>query len=359
MDKILISDCEYIIIIALLITSILFSLEKKSKTNSTLDIKMSNAIKGIACIAILMAHYYTMRLSPLSDSWSLSKLIGRFAANIALVLFMFLSGYGITISEKKDEKRNLLNLENVLKKRILKVYLPLIFVCLVALIIYTLYPFQIPFNDIEEYKLPIEVFLINNFNNENIFSLIKFSLGWIDWFIYCIICFYILFYTAQNTAIILKIHPSIILSIFLLIYYILSYNILGQEHAHYYRITWAFLLGNIVACHNELTKKTISIILLIFFHTILNENIYQQLSFLIAGIFIVLIFRINKNYTIKGNILLLLGNISFFYYLCHIRITYVLMYYTKIDSVLIWTLFNIVIAYVMNKLYHIIFKRNN
>lgn len=350
MDRILFSDIEYSILIISCLFLFVFSLQKKTEivSNNIFDIKMSNSIKGIACILILMAHYYTMQLATISESLSLSKLVGRFAANIALVWFMFFSGYGIT----KSEQRKTSNIAEYSTKRLLKVYKPLIFVSIIAVTLYSIYPGYISENDINNYKLPIETLLANDFNNKKIFDLVIFSLGWIDWFIYCIVFYYIIFFFSNKIAKHLNISSTVILALFLFIYYILALSYLGEEHAHYYRLTWAFLFGNIAANYGTLTKKQLYIIASIYLYTFLNENIYQIISFIIGIITLIFIYKINKTYTIKGKIILFLGNISFFYYLCHIRLTYVLLYYLKIESVLLWSILNILVSFCMFKLYN-------
>lgn len=351
MNRIIFSDIEYVILIITCSILFIYSLQKKESIvndDNIFDIKMSNVIKGIACIFILMAHYYTMQLATLSEVWSISKLVGRFAANIALVWFMFFSGYGIT----KSELKRACHFNEYLSKRVLKVYIPLIFISTIAVILYFLYPYHVTEDDILQYKLPVETYLANNFYYKNIFQLLIFSLGWIDWFIYCIVIFYIIFFISNRISKYTKITPTVILAFLLFIYYIITFTLLGEEHAHYYRLTWAFLLGNVVANYKVLTKKQLYIIITFCLLTFLNENIYQILSFIIGIISLFCIYKINKIYSIKGKILLFLGNLSFFYYLCHIRITYVLLYYLKIESVFLWAVINILVAFYMFKLYN-------
>lgn len=76
---------------------------------------MSVGLKGISCILILIAHFYNMYHwnDNHSISWlHFSKICGNFGANIALVIFMFISGYGLSKSHYKNE-----TFMNFLKKK--------------------------------------------------------------------------------------------------------------------------------------------------------------------------------------------------------------------------------------------------
>lgn len=84
--------------------SFLIGLKRKKEINRelVLDKNFSSVLKGIACIFILMGHYESTMHYPL-DYYP--KCLGWFirltTANVALVWFMFISGYGLTISKSK------------------------------------------------------------------------------------------------------------------------------------------------------------------------------------------------------------------------------------------------------------------
>ena len=98
-------DIEYLIIYISLTALFLSSLKKKtvergiSGGNSfSVDLTMSNAMKGIACVMILMAHWGQRRFDP-NLPWGISKIVWEFSANIALCWFMFFSGYGLSLKK--------------------------------------------------------------------------------------------------------------------------------------------------------------------------------------------------------------------------------------------------------------------
>ena len=97
----IISDIEFILVLGLVFILFLKGLRKRTVPESIfrLDKSMSVGLKGFSCILILIAHFYNMYHwnDNHSISWlHFSKICGNFSANIALVIFMFISGYVVT-----------------------------------------------------------------------------------------------------------------------------------------------------------------------------------------------------------------------------------------------------------------------
>lgn len=97
-------DIEYIIILLILGLLFVFSLSPRKSSGRifilfTIDKKMSNAIKGIACVFVLMGHWATMRIvnNDLHLGGAVSVVVYYLSANIALTWFMFFSGYGMSL----------------------------------------------------------------------------------------------------------------------------------------------------------------------------------------------------------------------------------------------------------------------
>lgn len=61
--------------------------------------EMSTLLKGIACIFILMSHYVAIYYGEGLPNGALHY-VQIYAANIALVWFMFCSGYGLTLKKQ-------------------------------------------------------------------------------------------------------------------------------------------------------------------------------------------------------------------------------------------------------------------
>lgn len=191
------SELEHILVILLL--GILFFLSLKRKESSPLSRKYllerdySTALKGIACVFILIGHYETINHDA---SLSLNYPIGRFvqstSANIGLVWFMFISGYGLSVSKKTASwKSQCLN-------RLIKIFLPMLFVFLVTLVACLLIPTDIItitkvqdslYGSIDDIKnLPLAV--------SSLWSLIITSIKWY-WYVWCIAIYYLIFYLSS------------------------------------------------------------------------------------------------------------------------------------------------------------------
>lgn len=94
------NDIEFALLLLLAFLLFFFGLKKRevaiSGKYSGIDLLMSAAIKGISCVLILMGHYVTIR-SRVCDISLFSNIIQSTTATIALTLFMFFSGYGLSV----------------------------------------------------------------------------------------------------------------------------------------------------------------------------------------------------------------------------------------------------------------------
>ena len=99
-------DIEYIIIYFVLFLLFILSLSPQRPDYAhpllCIDLEMSKAIKGIACIMILTAHWGQRRLSGVDDIGYVSKVVWSMAASIGLVWFMFFSGYGLSLKKMNN-----------------------------------------------------------------------------------------------------------------------------------------------------------------------------------------------------------------------------------------------------------------
>lgn len=95
-------DIEFVVLLVIMI-AIFFLCIKKRDTfidgkYTGIDLPMSTALKGIACILILMGHFVTHRELAV-DTTRFSRLIQYTTANIALAIFMYFSGYGLSLKK--------------------------------------------------------------------------------------------------------------------------------------------------------------------------------------------------------------------------------------------------------------------
>ena len=95
-------DIEFLVLLAMMIAFFMGGLRKRNTfidgKYAGIDLPMSTALKGIACILILMGHFVTHRELAV-DTTRFSRLIQNTTANIALAIFMYFSGYGLSLKK--------------------------------------------------------------------------------------------------------------------------------------------------------------------------------------------------------------------------------------------------------------------
>lgn len=359
------SDIEYLIITTLLMLLFFFGLEKRREAHLnfakfvssgggrllTIDFEFSQAIKGIACVMILMGHYHTYLLAHVDCEISLTCIEGRMIANIALFFFMFFSGYGLSL---KDYSKH-----NILKdwlSRVKKIYYPLLTTCCMMLIIYAILP---DINDVEyakSFNVSNILHEVHNISSENILDIVFAGLGSGFWYVNCILIFYSLFYLSLYISRKKKSNQTVILSAFMLAYFFWAYWFFGEPAAHYYRYPWVFMLGHIVAKWNQNPKKLSLIVLGVLLLTEIPCGRFYHAYSIISLLILFIIAFINTAYRMNSRILFFMGSISYLYYLCHQKIACVLLAYTGTKSLLLWALATIPVTWGLSKIKKMVFR---
>ena len=357
------TDIEYIAMF--IIMAILFIVGLKPRNKNivgnvflAIDLNMSGAMKGIACVFVLMGHWKLLTVSSdMHVAWGISRLVWNFTANIALFWFMFFSGYGLS---KK-------NYDGVAIKylwwmRVKKIYLPLLIVCVVMVVLQDL----LPFKDGTIYK-QLETFdMLHHISADNIPTIVLRSLGWADWYVICILYFYSFFYLTLWLSKKYNISQTYILFGFMVLYLAVAIPFCGFQRAHYYRYCWVFFLGHIIAKWESIPNKKIAVFMLtVLAVTLILENgmritniILTDSAYAMAIMMLYVVSAINKRYEMQGKAMLFLGSISYFFYLCHIRIGFFLIWYIGVIDVVVWTLVTLVIAYALTIGYKKIHNNN-
>ena len=131
-------DIEYLILFAALGILFCAGLKPSAKKGMfqpfVIDQTMSQALKGIACVLILMGHW-GQRKFDVDMPWGVSKVVWQTTATTALVWFMFFSGYGMSL------KRIMLG-EHLGKwwKSMKKIFLPCVLTCAAFLLLCAILP---------------------------------------------------------------------------------------------------------------------------------------------------------------------------------------------------------------------------
>lgn len=103
-----ITDIEYLLIFFILVIMFIQSLKARPAAIRgggaisflTVSKEMMTLLKALACVMVLIGHYAARDLSS-GIATKVDKLIYMTVANIALVLFMFFSGYGLSVKDYK------------------------------------------------------------------------------------------------------------------------------------------------------------------------------------------------------------------------------------------------------------------
>ena len=98
------NDIEFIAILFFFACIFFAGLRRRSESLdgrfTGIDLSMSSALKGIACVFILMGHYVSHR-EGVVEITTFSRIIQYTTANIALAIFMYFSGYGLSLKTVK------------------------------------------------------------------------------------------------------------------------------------------------------------------------------------------------------------------------------------------------------------------
>ena len=311
-----------------------------------LSSSVSMALKGIAAVVIICHHYSLYRFD-FVDHNLFTSLIARNGGNFALVIFLFLSGYGVTKSEiaRPNTPRSFLN------RRIWKVLKPcLIIYAITFLAYYYFFPFQISQEDIAHNHLNPFIADISA-HNISLGLIVDWFFVKMDWYVYTTLVMYLFFFL---TTIVYKGNDETAFRkrIYLLIgitavYYIICCPIYTHNLAHYYRNLWAFVLGVVFGYKPDILKGNkfwgiIFVVLLTLFNWFREGYLYAGAALIALGV-LLLIGMTNKRYDINSGFLLFIGGISYYLYLCH-RMFYNVLWATDMLNFPLFVILSVVFA---------------
>lgn len=280
---------------------------------------MSTLLKGIACIFILMSHYVAIYYGTGLPNGALHY-VQIYAANIALVWFMFCSGYGLTLKNQMGGVKL-----RDLRSRVLKVFLPLVAVCLLSI-------------------------LLKCVLHRNPDISLQYALGMRDeWYVWCIIYFYVIFFVASNLSYLLRIDKTLALTVLMIVYFVFAYNFFGESQAHYYRFPLAFMAGHVVAKENKGIESAVAIgaMMITFFFM----EFHFLKCYVIAFAVLYLLGVADKLVVVRHGILYKIGVVSYFFYLCHQRISQPMLDSAGINDCMLWIVLTVLVAYGVNWAY--------
>lgn len=348
-------DYEHLLLLIILMALFILGLKKISAKNIqkgfVLDRSFSGALKGMAAVLILMGHYAQMKNGmDESNIMCMNWVVSWSTANIALVWFMFISGYGLTVS-----KKNITNHLDNAKKRLSKVFNPMLFVFVLSIVLYCVLPYPYTSAEARSLAIPTEINMLPNEIIDNIVYIIGGMFRWY-WYPWCAIILYICYYIADYISSKHHFNKSWTLLIVLTIYYIVAFIVLGSSLAHYYRLVWSFFMGHLFVQWNAQAKWQSVAMTFIALSTLIFEDIYIVISFVASIVFIIVCSWLNKRYEFNNKYLLELGGLSYFYYLCHRRIVWPIMCSFGCHDLTVWCILSLLCSMLLLSIYSRITK---
>ena len=347
---VLMTDIEYGLIILVLLLLFIFGLKKREEKVSfiplNVDKDFSSAIKGVACVMILLSHYGKRAFGfDVPIPMSISKVVWWSSANIALAWFMFFSGFGLSL---KDDCK-IVSIKKTLLLRIWKVYRPYIIVVIVTLIIAFFLPDSFSLEEMRARIMSTKPHYMHHLteamNLTYIYGLVIHS----SWYVECIIWFYSIYYLSVWFSCKWSFNKTVVLSLLMLGYPIAAYYYFGSQEAHYYRYPCVFLVGHLAVRWRDAKWYGISIASGVILLNLAIVGFMYVVWFIVALIGLFIFSIINTRYTVFGKGILFMGSISYFYYLSHVDIAWTLLCYTSIQSCLAWTVLSIIVAFLLYK----------
>lgn len=196
--------------------------------------------------------------------------------------------------------------------------------------------------------VPKPIYQLESFKIDYLPSLLMSLFGLFDWYVFCILIFYSIFFCSVFLSKLIAINQTIILSFLMVLYFFVALFVLGAEHAQYYRYPWAFVLGHIVAtCKKNSMMVNYGVLALFVLLLTLTKEVMPFAAGFLAVLSLMFFSFVSRKYVVTSRFLLFIGSISYFFYLSHERIGFTLMLYSGLDSVLLWILITICVAYVL------------
>lgn len=340
-----------------------YQIEKSNKKlffNDFLSLEQTNSIKGMLAL-IVMLHHYSQRIEYFSVL-DLSIKSFQYVGHLCVAIFFFYSGYGLMSG--LETKQNYLN--NFIRNKIIKILIPFILV-----------------NSI--YIIVAQLCYSENFSSVQIFQYI-FGIKLINsnaWYVLGILYFYFSFYLSFRYF---KKKQGIIL-LFLLTFLYILISFLLRKGLWWYDSCSTFLFGVIYCKYKgffiKVSKKyyfyLLSLSLLLFFIVMIKINtsfiisnldklVYLFLKHFSALIFTLIIFLFLMKVKIKNKFTILLGQISFEFYLIHKLILDILRsnfiyieshFKYGVTAILLTCIISTIINYAITNIFKIVYSKTN
>ncbi|MCE8780666.1 acyltransferase family protein [Bacteroides thetaiotaomicron] len=316
----------YIVVISLIVL-VLWGLNKKDDVTygygrtSLISSDVSVTLKAVCCILIILGHY---ALRNYDSSSLLVKALALGGGNVALAIFLFLSAYGVSQSDKKSP----LNLTEYFRHRILKLLIPFCICSTLTVIFYWLLSTPVDEANLTAYSRLGTIYpaIANGKWDVSDFLLACIGIKQVNfayWFVYITLFAYIVFFIVKKyIGLERKFACVSIYAVVLIIFGV----IFGVQ---YFRNIWALILGLTVSVYEKDILKhpirwvSIGFVLIaayLFAYVVISRDggIILIISNMLAMVILLCCGCIGRFYRLKqGSIIAILASISYPIYLIH------------------------------------------
>lgn len=335
---------SYIVIIGLFLG--LFCKYKKdielNRGGYYIDLASSTALKGVCAICLICTHWCTYNLHLIEEN-TFTRFIPFHLGHFCIIIFMFLSGYGVVSVELKKRRK----WAEYLKKRCWKILKPAWLVSLLTLVLYMFWgPKDISMETVGENWLHEYMSQISH-KEFSAFFFAKYFILHLDWYVATTLVLYLLLKIALSlTNDTMKMFGMLVLLVAL--FYIIGRTM--HFPAHYYRNLWSFLLGVLCAIRPHWTRNGFiaTAVIVVFALNSFVEGVNYTVAAIMALIVLMYIGYTNKNHRINSSFLLYLGSTSYAVYLIH-RTVYNLLWTYQLLYMPLFVVVTLILAHLFTK----------
>jgi len=346
---------EVFFILGVIFLLIMLSLRKANKTE-LLDTTSTDQIRGLAIIGIILLHYMTntpvITIPPLySEYFSPLGLIG-------VGCFLFLSGFGLTVSYLKQGIY-----KHYLPKRFIRILLPywvvsILIILLDLLLLHTIIPVK---------------YIALNLAGIIIFVDSAKNIDVVLWYVTYILLLYVTFYLIFIQKLSDRVKVCILFLVAMLSVFVFAYL---QNRAYTYTQYWAiyslyFPMGAVLGLNFEAIKKKVqkiplrdmkiivlTALLVLFLYGYLVEfrtpDLLHILNTYLSGLIFVFAIVLLSLFKLYSKFLLFIGSISYELYLVHQpfqeKFDFLLFRQPYYVSFFLYFAFIVLLAYLLNRL---------
>lgn len=367
------ADCEYLLIFGVFFICVIISTREGGDSNKCIVYPDASSLLKALCCLVIVCHHFALR----TTGGFANTILEIGGGSYALVIFLFLSSYGIAKSEIKHPTTIVV----YAKKRIWKLMFPYIIITVIAIGIYFLVGANADPEELKAARVNV-AFVELGQHRTNFTDIYRYIVGCKTfsssmWFVGVTLCSYLIFGIAKSLATINGKYEVMNKRGFLLTIYILlltlfavfTYTRPDDFPAHYYRNLWVLVLGLWVALYeNEILKKSLENkmglyfivnVLMILWVFITSSGDKYYVIFVNLGFFSILLSNeLFKKFSLKRNSMILyLAGISYYIYLIHDKVLTITWWYLGYISSILIVIVCLILSIITNRFVNYVLRK--